>query len=403
MVADRSRGHPALVGRIRDEIGRGGPIPFDRFMELALYDPDDGYYTHCAGRPAVSSAGPSADFQTSPHVHPVFGHIVAGELVQIWRTLGQPRPFVVVEPGAGDGTLANQIHGGLRERVPDVPIEYHAADARVMRDDSLTLTLSQRETEMDGRLSHGEREQDGGLSHTERDRVVAWPSLEAVSQAGIRAHCVVSNEFFDALPVHRLAVIGGKLREIYVDGSRGGFVERVGELSNCDLADLAIRDRDLPPEGWRGEVCLRLEAVLAQLAGLIDAGVILAIDYGYGLDFGADDRFPRDTLVAYHRHQWNSDLLRRVGEQDLTAHVDFGTLLRLGQRQGLAPAGWLSQRDFLLRRGIAAEAERWAAREPTPGRQWQTRFAISELTKSDGIGRLQVVALQKGAPTYSLL
>ncbi len=395
---ERALGRPELVERIRREIGRNGPITFERFMELALYEPDLGYYATLKPRPdefaasgAAQRRGPGerlvnggsdrpsgalADFQTSPQVHPAFGYLLARELRRIWEMLGRPRPFVVAELGAGAGELARSILAGLADEAPGLAVIYHAIDLRAPR------------------------EEGARPAPAAEVAPIWWPSLDALVESGARVHGVVSNEFFDALPVHRVAWVGGALREVYVDWAGGGFVERLGEPSLAVQIAWRAQQNQSRAEGWRGEVCERLRPILTALTHLIDRGVVLTIDYGYGLDDDAAP--PGETLLAYHRHYWTDDLYRRIGEQDLTSHVDFGAFQRLGREVGLEPAGALSQRAFLLGLGLAADAETWAAREPTPGRQWQARFALAELVRADGLGRLGVVALQKGLPTYRL-
>jgi SAM-dependent MidA family methyltransferase len=360
-----------LVDELRALIARDGPITFERFMDLALYSPGLGYYTTRSpgtARPARALA----DFQTSPQVHPAFGDLLARELLQVWETLDRPVPFRLAEPGAGDGTLAGQIVTGLREREPSLVVEYHAVD----------VGWPQRDATPEGEIHW-------------------WSSLAALRQSGAKVSCIVSNEFFDALPVHRVAWLGGRLREVYVDWGRAGIFERLGEPSHPALVDW-LADRGAPAEGWRGEICLRLEPTLRELASLLDRGLVLTIDYGRGPGDDASRPFAEESVVAYHRQQWSDELYQRVGDQDLTSHVDFDALLRLGRQLGLEPAGALTQRDFLLSRGLADNSECWAAREPTAGRQWQARLALAELIRPAGLGRLKVVAQRKGI-NYSLI
>ena len=100
--------HPGLAARIRDEIRRDGPMPFARFMDLALYDPDGGYYRSEDARP-----GRAGDFLTAPELHPIFGEMLARAVLQVWEGLGRPAPFTVQEYGAGDGALASSLLGAL--------------------------------------------------------------------------------------------------------------------------------------------------------------------------------------------------------------------------------------------------------------------------------------------------
>lgn len=367
---DRRFGNPELVARIRTEIERSGPITFERFMTLALYEPDLGYYAAQSKSPARSLG----DFQTSPQLQPAFGDLLAAELLRIWNVLGQPDPFVIVEPGAGDGTLARQILAGLAERRPDLAVDYHAADVRLAGSVAPNL-----------------------LDVTFR----SWSNLADLVASGVKAHSVVSNEFFDAVPLHRVTWVGGSLGEVWVGWSDQGFSESIGPASPAAADAWAATGRSEPPEGWRGEVRSALETVVRSIADIIDRGVVLTIDYGYGDELN-DEATPGDSVVAYHRHQWTDDIYRRIGEQDLTGHVDFRALLRLGRRFLLEPSGSLSQRDFLLDRGLAAAAEKIANRQPTPGTRWQSRFAAAELVKPEGLGKFRVVAQRKSFEGYSL-
>ena len=95
----------ALVERIRDEIRREGPMPFARFMDLALYDPEGGYYRAAEARPGWAGR----DFLTAPELHPIFGAALSTGLRDVWHTLGSPARFVIREHGAGEGALAQSI------------------------------------------------------------------------------------------------------------------------------------------------------------------------------------------------------------------------------------------------------------------------------------------------------
>ncbi len=109
---------PALAARIRDEIRADGPMPFARFMELALYDPAGGYYRSEAARP-----GRGGDFLTAPELHPIFGEVLARAVEQAWDSLDRPEPFVVVEHGAGEGALAVPLLAALPEAIRYRPVE----------------------------------------------------------------------------------------------------------------------------------------------------------------------------------------------------------------------------------------------------------------------------------------
>ena len=158
---------PGLAARIREEIRATGPMPFARFMELALYDAEGGYYRSEEARP-----GRGGDFITAPELHPIFGELLARAVDDAWVTLGRPQPFVVVEHGAGEGALAVPM---LRALPP--AIGYHPVEV----DERRTAVLRERLTE-------------AGLA----ERLVDLPPRSKVD--GV----VVANEVLDALPVHRV-------------------------------------------------------------------------------------------------------------------------------------------------------------------------------------------------------
>lgn len=403
-------GRPELLRRIQNEIERSGPMSFDRFMERALYEPGLGYY---ASRPPDESIapGPLADFQTSPQTHPAFGHLIARYVRRVWDALDRPEPLVIVEPGAGAGELARQILEGLTEGEGPSRVAYHAVDAR--RGPGPSPLAMEKGDDVAGseavaqgaavRLGGGGGAASAGAITSEEVRrnttLSWWRSLDVLREAGVKAHCVVSNEFFDALPVHRVAWLDGRLKEIFVDRGEQGFVERVGDPSDAALAKWILDGDIVPPDGWRGEICLRLMSAVAAIAAIVERGAVLSIDYGYETSELFDPRHAGGTLLAYFRHQWNEDLLERVGEQDLTSHVDFGALIRIGRSVGLEPCFLTTQRDFLLRLGLSEEVERWVAREPTAGKRWQARLSLSELIRPDGLGRLKVLAQARGLGT----
>ncbi|MHB8574783.1 MAG: SAM-dependent methyltransferase, partial [Dehalococcoidia bacterium] len=158
-----------LRGRIRSEIAVSGPISFRRFMELALYDPDEGYYNT---RPAIGARG---DYLTSPELHPLFGALVARQLAEFWRLLGEPPSCRLIEAGAGTGSLARAVLAGasseLRERLEYIIVEPSAA--RAAQQQATLGALAQR---------------------------CRW-AIELGAGAAVDAACILSNELLDSFPV----------------------------------------------------------------------------------------------------------------------------------------------------------------------------------------------------------
>src|SRR5262249_8570409 len=156
-----------------------------------------------------------------------------------------------------------------------------------------------------------------------------------------------SNELFDALPFHRVEARDGALRELYVDWHDGELVERAGPPSTPALAAYFDRLGLRPPEGSQAEVSLEAIDLMDRFAVSVRRGYVLTFDYGYPAEALFGVLRPRGTLLCYYRHTYNEEPLRRPGEQDITAHVDFTSLALAGAARGLEPVELLRQRDFL--------------------------------------------------------
>ena len=301
---------------IREEIRTVGPITFARFMELALYHPDYGYYG--SGRARLGKAG---DYYTSPQATPVFGELFA-EVYAALAPLTAGREFV--EMGAGEGHFARDFLLSLRKRRPDL----YGVCRYTIIERSQGMRLRQKETL-------------GNLAEA-----VAWKedigALEGVS--GV----FFSNELVDAFPVHRVRKDWDALRELYVSVEKGKFVETAGPLSTPEIAKYFNRlGINLQP-GTVTEVNVRAAEWMRALSRKLSSGYVITVDYGYSAyDYYSLLR-ERGTLMCYYRHTLSEDPFERVGEQDITAHVDFTTLATLGEENGLRPALFTDQGSFLV-------------------------------------------------------
>ncbi|MDP2661156.1 MAG: SAM-dependent methyltransferase [Dehalococcoidia bacterium] len=354
-----------LSALIRDRIRAEGPIPFAVFMEMALYYPGLGYYASGTRR-----TGASGDFYTSPQAHPVFGALLALQLERMWQIMGCPSRFQVVEPGAGEGLLARDVvrfSQGLRSGFADA-LYYVAVDLLPAPDVPLT--------------------DQGGAAPPPRS--VASRSLPFHNLRG----CILSNELLDAFPVHRLVVRGGVLREVHVNVKGETFEEVLGDLSSPVQDLLEVKD-DLPPEGSRLELCPSAWVWMVEVARALESGFVLTIDYGYGEATG------EDTLASYRRHSVSSPY-ENVGDQDLTAQVDFGAALEAGRRAGLRTVGLSSQRRLLLGLGLGAFQEA-SARLHLPQKEHQAnQMAMLDLVRPEGLGSFLVMVQCKAVSGVGL-
>ncbi len=327
-----------LSEQISDEIRRGGPMPLTRFMELALYHPQLGYYS--GDRQPFGARG---DFFTNSQLQPVFGRLIAQQIAR-WRAeMGNPPDFTVVEMGAGRGETAEQV----RRSLPDVRC----------------LTVEA----FSGKLP---------------------PRLTGV---------VFSNEFFDALPVHLVEHRKTGLVEYRVGVGPRGF-EWVEEApSDPRLAEYVARYAPGLGEGQKIEVHLAALEQLERIAQALERGYLLTIDYGYSaVEIAGGRRLPRGSLMSYEKHQAREDVLGDPGRRDITAHVNFTALEQRGGQFGLAPLGLRTQAQFLLEIG---EQDNFEAALQAEGETAQLPLRMQLKTLLFGLGEtFRVLVQSKGPP-----
>ena len=361
-----------LKAAIRERIAAEDRIPFREFMAMALYHPQHGYYSSPRQR-----MGRHGDYLTSPEVHPIFGSLVAKQLAQMWQAMGEPRPFTIVEMGAGSGLLARDILAWASGRAPDFfqALEYCLIEVNDW------LVENQR------RLLH---QVDASLAK------VSWlPSLEAIA-AESASGCFVSNELIDSFPVHRVAVRDGRLHELYVGWQEERFVESLGPPFTPLLGDYFEHLGLLPGEGCSAEVNLEALEWMKAVASALRNGFILTFDYGYPAEELYAPWRKDGTLLCFYRHNPSTDPYARLGRQDMTSHVDFTSLVQAGREHGLEPLGLTSQSRFLAALGIAAGLERQAAGELSLEEYYARRRAVTELIDPASLGRIKVLIQAKG-------
>ena len=347
---------------IRNRISRRGSITFAEFMELALYHPE-GYYS------GNSPIGTHGDYFTSPVLHPIFGALVAVQLRVMWDTLGRPSPFWIVEPGARDGQLATDILSFVDAHMD----EFSQALRYVEIDRSSCLETYNPRTRA-SRL-RASRIPLGGL-----------------------VGCILSNELFDAFPVHRFRITDGQVAEMYVSvGTDGDFREEFGPPSTDRMAERLYALPRQFPDGFRGEVNLGLADWMNDAAATLDSGYILTIDYGYEADELYSDARSRGTFQTYYKHVDGSSPFQRVGRQDMTAHVDFSALITEGLNAGLRPVFLTTQAEFLASLGFDAMLASMSARDIEHPVRTANLRAMSELAKPDGLGKFRVLAQEKNS------
>jgi SAM-dependent MidA family methyltransferase len=356
---------PSLSQRLQDLIRRDGPLRFDRFQELALYDPDGGYYER-AGR-----VGRAGDFVTGPSWHPAFGRTMARIARRLWEEekeisekggettpRGTREPIDIVDVGAGEGELLAAAHAaleswGIREEFRLIGVERSAVRRHLA---------------------------------AEKCAGVEWVrSFEEISR--VRG-LLVAYELFDALPVRALFFEGEELRERVVTLGPGGEGFAWGLAPCADGAELIERFQAQGIHLLRNQ---RLEVRsaaprLAQAIGeRLSSGLLLVFDYGAPAKALYGPSRPNGTLEAFVSHTVTRDVLSEPGSRDITAWVDFTELLDAFGSSGLEIHGLVSQARLLSAAGIASDAA--AAKDAAE------RNALAALFAPGGMGELIRVAV----------
>lgn len=354
----------ALKQRIVDRIQREGLISFRDFMAMCLYEPSLGYYI---GERVI--LGREGDYLTSPEVSPVFGAMLGRQLREMWEALGRPSPFDLVEAGAGSGALARDILAWAQRAAPGL---FDAARYTIV-EISEPLRVRQRN-----------RLEAEGLAGK-----VRWSDSIPAGVIG----CVFSNELLDAMPVHRVVVEGGVVREVFVTWDRRRFTE---ELRDAPTEVIAYFDAIgvQPAEGARAEVNLAALDWMREAAQYLERGFLLTIDYGYeAAELYAPWRTD-GTLLCFYRHNPSADPYARIGRQDMTSHIDLTSVRSAGEESGLTTLGVVTQSQFLANLGIGE-----AMQAPEGGdleEYFARRRAVTELLDPGGLGRIRVLIQAKG-------
>ncbi len=368
----------SLQKLIIDRIQSQGPLSFAEYMRMALYEPGHGYYVNDSSR-----VGWEGDFYTSTDVSDFFAHCMGRQLLHMWKQLGHPAPFVVLEQGAGRGDLARGVRAWATQEAPVFlgVLDYHAEDIC--------------------------RGHDALQSSLETSTISPTP------------HVILSNELVDAFPVHIVEKRDDKLYEIYVTLHEGALSEILDEPGSPEIASY-LDTYNIPwktfPDGWRAEINLDALRWIQRTARLLSSatlpsttrgGFLLTIDYGDEAPALYTADRPHGTLACYYRHQLTERPLTRPGEQDMTAHVNFTALMQEGERQGLRQESFTTQGQWLEAMGILDELASIRARDfsildtdrgSDSGQvalfQWYNlRQQVVALTDPNGMGKFKVLIL----------
>ncbi len=364
-----SRPESRLRQRIADEILRDGPIPFSRYMEICLYEPELGYYS----RPR-EQFGKAGDFYTSSDVHAVFGRLLARQFEEMWRVLDSPSHVDIIELGPGRGLFARDVLDWSAKQFPEFSRALHYA-------------LVEQSAQLRERLQERQAE------HISLGRAPVFDSLEGAAATAGKNLIVFGNEFFDALAVEvvdhrgelRIAIENGRFMETFVPAT---------------AAEVEFLDRYAvqPQEGERVEASLVSLQWMERIAAAFHGrrGFLVLIDYGYTREEQLAGRH-RDTIMTYRQHTASTSPYEAPGEQDITAHVNFTALRARGIDRGLDPVALLTQSQFLL--GIGEETQFADAFQDSklPQEHAKVALQLKHLVSPTGMGEtFQVLLMSAG-------
>lgn len=357
-----------LAQAIRAEIeAAGGMIPFRRYMELALYAPGLGYYA-AAGGDRLTAA---ADFITAPAVSPLFARCVARQCADVLEEIGAGDVF---EPGAGNGVLAAEMLAEL-ERLGALPGRYRILEPSPALQEAQHRTIQQRVPAIADRV----------------EWLHAWPEgFEGV---------VVANELLDALPVEgfRIGERGPEQRCTVIDGA--GFADSWRPAPDELAHAIARLEADLGralPHGYASEIQTAYGGWFGGLAGSLQRGAVLLIDYGYvRSEYYLPERH-MGTLVCTRAHRAHDDPYDWPGLDDLTAFVDFTAVTEAATAAGFELEGFTPQAQFLFATGLESVAESALAADDDRERMLASQ-AIKRLTLPGEMGeKFNVIGFSKG-------
>ncbi len=320
-----------LLRIIVEEIERLGPMEFRRFMELALYHPEHGYYS--SGKVRIGAE--NADFVTAPHVTRLFGRCMARLVAMADRALGEPATFTLVEGGPGEGVLARDIldalaasEPGLYRRLVYVPEEVSPA-------------LAARQIKI-------------LAAHADKLGVIGADGF-----CGLH----LSNELLDAMPVHWVRAVGGETSLVCADAGPEGLIRTTKGIEDEQVRLEAARIASLhPAQEFHFEINPAAAGWLASVAQRCTRGFIVTIDYGDLETRLFGPQRPEGSVRGFTEGGFAESLFERPGELDITASVNFSVLFEAAARLGLDTLALMSQRDLLFATGIATEIKREEAR-----------------------------------------
>jgi SAM-dependent MidA family methyltransferase len=339
-------------------------ITFAQYMALALYHQQYGYYT------ARVSIGSQGDFFTASSLGQDFGQLLAVQLMQMWHHLGCPNPFHVVEMGAGNGELAQDI------------LHYFQGTKHQLFLKALKYIIIERSPSLI------KQQQERLKSWHEFD--LTWKNWSDLATESIEG-CFFSNELVDAFPVHLVQKEEQQLKEVYLGVQDHELTEIIDRISTEKLTQYFERlgvdlSQQQYPEGYRTEVNLQALDWLETVASKLKRGYVLTIDYGYSAEKYYRPSRNQGTLQCYYQHRRHNNPYANLGYQDITAHVNFTALELYGELYNLHKIGFTQQGLFLMALGLGDRLNELSSGQFSIPEIFKRRDALHQLIDPTGLG-----------------
>lgn len=345
-------------------------ITFAQYMATILYDQNYGYYN--SEKVTIGSQG---DFFTSSSLSNDFGELLAIQFIEMWHQLGCPQPFYLIEMGAGNGELAQDILNFLGNNDDESLIE---AIKYIIVEQSPSLIKKQQD-----------------LLQSFANFELTWKTWSEIPANSIEG-CFFSNELVDAFPVHLVTKSENELKEIYLSIQEHKLTEITNSISTeklveyFDLIDIDLLQPQYP-EGYRSEVNLQAGDWMTTVASKIKRGYVLTIDYGYTADKYYRPARSQGTLKCYYQHRHHNNPYVNLGYQDLTAHVNFTALKRQGELFNLQAIGFTQQGLFLMALGLGDRLNELSRDKFNVSEIFKRRNALHQLIDPTGLGGFGVL------------
>ena len=354
----------SLAEIIQEKILEEGSMPFRDFMEMALYYPELGYYTS-----ASDKIGKKGDFYTSPYLTNVFGHVIAKQLEEMWQLTGK-NDFTIVEYGAGMGSLCVDILDHLKN---------NSAFFKKLKYCIIEKSEAMRF-----------KEQKAITNFNISEKVHWYNSIEEIPSF---TGCVLANEVLDNFSVHKVVMAEKELMEVFV-GYDNGFIEMLKPAQD-NLKNYFTELQVELPVGFCTEVNLQAIEWIKNISASLYKGFVLTIDYGYPSSELYQLNRRLGTIVCYNKHTVNDLPYKNIGQQDITAHVNFSALNVWGAKNGLMNSGFTNQSQFLLSLGLTEHLRKIEENDKTSFEIKKNLLVIHNLLMSMG-KKIKVLVQQKG-------